>query len=95
MNIEQNKVLNKAIEKYGLNQQVDKAVEELAELVVAIQKIRNKPYTKELRNNLIEELADVETMIWQLKRIFIIKESELNEIKAYKIERLQQRLNDL
>ena len=42
--------------------------------------------------NIVEEIADVEIMLVQLKKMFLIKPEELDLIKAEKILRLKRRM---
>lgn len=82
-------VLNKAIDTYGPNAQKLKAIEELGELIQAIAKYENGIG---YRASVIEEIADVEIMLEQLKLIYFITENEVETVKEYKVERLNQRL---
>ena len=73
---------------YGV-QQVIVAIEELSEL--------QKEFCKALRfkvnlQNIVEEIADVEIMLEQMKLYFEIKEDELEEMKEIKINRTKERL---
>lgn len=70
-------------------QQVIVAIEELSEL--------QKELCKSLRNNynygnIVEEIADVEIMLEQMKIYFEIKEEEIEEMKKLKIKRTKERL---
>jgi NTP pyrophosphatase (non-canonical NTP hydrolase) len=81
------KTLLKAVTVYGERQQEDVAIEELSELIKAL--IKHRRYnTKETKENIIEELADVYIMLIQLTIIHGFDDSFVNE----KIERLKQRL---
>ena len=84
-----------AINHYGANQQIDVAIEEMAELTQALIKTNRyatcKDY-KRLRDNVIEEIADVEIMLAQLRIIYAISEKEINDRKAEKIKRLKKRI---
>lgn len=75
------RILKKAIAKFGMQRQTDKAIEELSELIRAIVRDDN--------DNILEEIADVEIMIAQLKIIFKFKQTKIDDIKKYKIERLE------
>lgn len=84
-----------AITRYGANQQIDVAIEEMAELTQAL--IKTKRYAEDedyilFRENVIEEIADVEIMLAQLRIIFDIDESAIEYDKREKIERLAKRL---
>ena len=94
-------VLQKAILTYGKESQVDMAIEEMSELTKALLKERRNEKTEVIKSsaplqfilNIIEEIADVEIMLEQLKMIFDC-ESQVDEMKSYKIERLQGMLEN-
>ena len=80
------------IDSYGVRSQEDVAIEEMAELQKAIIKIRR--YNDEnTRKEIIEEIADVEIMLSQLKIIYSCKE-EVERLIDYKIEREIKRILD-
>lgn len=60
---------------YGKEPQVGIAQEECAELIQALSKIRRKGETVETRANLIEEIADVKIMCYQLEELFGVRAS--------------------
>lgn len=69
--------------------QIIVAIEELSELQKEFCKfLRNKGN----KNNLIEEIADVEIMLEQMKMYFNINEKDVDQIKQQKIERTKERL---
>lgn len=80
-------VLNRAIEVYGVGNQIDQAEQELIELLDAL-KHRRRP---DRITNVYEELADVGIMLDQLKLIFHCDEMVSN-IRAQKLARLEQRM---
>lgn len=83
------KVYGEAIRKYGEDMQFMVAVEELAELQKEIIKhLRGIS----IRNNIVEEIVDVEIMIEQIKFMLGIKETETELYRKYKIDRLSERL---
>lgn len=82
-------IILRAIEKWGHKRQQVKAVEELGELQNAV--LRNLDGRGNY-NNLVEEIADVEIMLLQLKMIYGIPFSEVEEMKAKKILRLRSRI---
>ena len=61
---------NQSIIKCGEEPQCRQAMEECAELIQAINKCIRYPDRKDCHNNLIEEIADVEIMLYQLKVMF-------------------------
>lgn len=72
-----------AVETYGFEDQMLQAIEELSELQRAITRAIKAPAD---RDNLHEEVADVEIMLMQLRHIF--DEDEIDDWKDSKLERL-------
>ena len=72
-----------AVETYGFEDQMLQAIEELSELQRAITRVIKAPAD---RDNLHEEVADVEIMLMQLRTIF--DEDEIDDWKESKLERL-------
>lgn len=66
---ERNKGIVKIIQHYGAMNQVDIAIEEMAELTKALLKFRRDSSDNNL-NNIIEELGDVTLMMVQLAIIY-------------------------
>ena len=89
-------IMQQAIETYGVQAQCDVAVEEMAELTKAIMKIRrvadDYEKTQPALDNLLEEIADVDIMVDQLKIMWGPKQVE--EYRRKKLERLERRLAD-
>ena len=82
-------VLENNIEKHGFNRQIDKAIEEMAELTQALMKLRHNG-TEELIHNATEEMADTYITLKQIEMI----SGNRNLINVYiheKIERLRLR----
>ena len=78
--------LHKAIAYFGEDQQVTKAVEEMAELIKALVDPRIKEPA------IISEIADCLIMLWQLAIIF--GESEVINKIEYKLGRLAQKIDE-
>lgn len=78
------------IDTYGTKAQEDIAIEECSELIKAICKNRRNP-SDETRKGIIDEMADVEIMIEQLKIIHSCSR-EVEERIDYKIERQIDRI---
>ena len=78
------------IDTYGTSSQVDMAIEECSELQKALLKHRRKP-GEEAREAIIDEIADVEIMLNQLKLIFSCTK-DVSERVDYKIERQLERI---
>lgn len=86
-------LIQKIIDKYGIQIQSNIAMEECAELIQAISKcLRSKeivPMT--VREHLIEEMADVSICLDQLKVMYCIDDYEIDSWKKMKEERLIKR----
>lgn len=83
--------------RWGIQACLDVAVEECAELIQAICKVKRALNNEILgfakkRGDLIEEIADVEIIIEQLKTRFDISDRAVELIKAEKIERMKKLL---
>lgn len=86
-----NPILQRALKTWGETPQMLMVVEEMAELTKEILKNINRR-----KNNLaeiIEETADVEIMLEQLKANYNIAE-KVAAYKAEKLKLIEQRLND-
>lgn len=87
--VQENAVLHQAVEKWGNEAQVNQAIEEMGELIVALNHYRRG---RAKRQQVQEEIADVMIMAEQLAMIFGDVQVQL---KRYdKISRLAQRLCD-
>nr|DAE34607.1 MAG TPA: nucleoside triphosphate pyrophosphohydrolase [Caudoviricetes sp.] len=81
---------------YGLKDQCDQTIEEMAELTVALRKFwRYSGYDAEkinsLKYNITEEIADVGIMLDQLKILFDV-EKDVSVIRAEKLLRQKERM---
>lgn len=84
---------------YGYESQSNQLIEELSELTQAIckkKRVANKFSTydemEEANDNLIEEIADVEIMLEQIKYLLCINQRYIEKIKMQKIERQKLRI---
>lgn len=84
-----NRILHAAIDAYGKHAQTTMFFEETAELTKELCK---NARGKQNRDEIAEEVADVEIMLEQIKIMYDIPESQLNLIKAEKIKRLGERI---
>ena len=85
-------ILQKAIETYGVESQVDVCIEEMSELTKALIKDRRSyGNSHEAWKNVAEEIADVKIMLEQLEMIFECKEKVQEQIE-FKVNRLGERL---
>ena len=86
-------------ERYGYEPQSRQCIEEMAELTQAINKLWRKQNfggnireIAEAQENLLEEIADVLIMIWQMKELLGIGEGELSKIINQKLDRQLERI---
>lgn len=75
----------RALEKWGVSVQLTKAIEELAELIVELAKSKGAN-----DEQVIDELADVQIMTWQMAQVF--GEKDFDDRVSYKITRLKERI---
>ena len=80
-----------AIEKYGIEPQLNQLQEECAELIVSVNKHRRKKCNESI-DGLIDELADVFIMVEQIAFAMDV-EIKVQERIDFKIDRLKTRLN--
>ncbi len=84
----------KVIAKYGIFNQQLKAIEEMAELTQAIVKFRFSKFTdsdhQELKEHMLEELADVDIMMDQMKVIY--GTNDIESFKVIKLKRLESKI---
>lgn len=86
---ERKEIEENAILTYGKQMQEDMAIEEMSELIKALIKNRRLSDKKAL-DNVLEEMADVQIMLDQLKMIF----GSTEKIEWYKLNRLKMRLEE-
>ena len=75
-------ILKKAIEHFGIDNQIDVAIEEMAELTQALIH-----YKRGRTANIEEEIADVYVMLQQIE-MFFGSQYAVDTFREYKIERL-------
>ena len=81
--------LERAIETYGKDMQLNVAIEEFSELIKEICKHKRG---EDNLDNIIEEMADCYIMLAQLKIIFGIEGDGVTNVITKKIVRLEGRL---
>lgn len=78
-----------AVETWGLHAQIDMAVEECGEVIVALQHLQRERADRE---DVIEELADLRIMFEQLRWYF--GEDFVDPVVREKMDRLRERLEE-
>lgn len=104
MNEEMEKKCLEIARFYGFDAQTNQLIEECAELIQAINKykrqfLRGQPVRessdgKTPRDMIVEEIADVEVMLCQIKQMFGITELEIEDVAERKIERTMMRMEE-
>lgn len=82
-------IMKRAIDTYGQSAQLDLVVEEMAELTKAISKLRRARPGPEFRatvENIVEETADVQIMIDQLRMILAFSTTLAEEEKLQRLD---------
>ena len=87
-------VLDRAIEKWGIDAQCEMIIEECIELALALQKMKRTRGNREDKlMAVIDEIADVKIMIRQAQKIF--NSDIINDRVDFKMNRLSERLNEI
>ena len=94
-------IIEAAIAKQGEEHQMRQTQEELAELIVAINKYEraikeniHPLYINAARKNIIEEMTDVLITFDAVKKILDIQDEEMKEVRDFKLNRLLNRLKE-
>lgn len=89
--MERKEILERAIDTYGMQAQVDMCLEEMSELAKALLKMRRGggDFAEKLAS-IQEEIADVQIMIDQMRIIF--GEESVERAERAKLTRLENRL---
>lgn len=88
-------IFKKSIIYYGKEAQSRLAMEECAELIQAINKMIRYPDKMNSKPHLIEEIADVEIMIFQLKQMYNIDDDIIEDYMLLKGQREKARIEEL
>ena len=88
------KIMQTALDRWGLNAQVGQTVEECAELIVALQKYVNRTPQPETVDNILDEIVDVEMMLAQMRLVLGIDDNTLRNRIEYKFDKLKQYLSE-
>jgi NTP pyrophosphatase (non-canonical NTP hydrolase) len=81
-----------ALDKYGVESQLNQLQEECAELIVAVNKHRRTPFDD--LKEITDECADVLIMIDQIIEIYNIQQNVKDRIE-FKLNRLKERLENV
>ena len=78
--------IEKALDTFGEDHQIDKMIEEAAELILALQHYK---LNRCLKHDVLSEMADCEIMLEQMKLVFN-KRNEFQNEKDRKLQRLDR-----
>ena len=96
MNEKQTEIANKAIEKWGIEAQLDMVIEEAAEVIQACNKLKrtkgDPEYTKRIFD-FAEEISDLRMLLDSMENYFKLK-AICNEFYEVKFDRLEKRLDE-
>jgi NTP pyrophosphatase (non-canonical NTP hydrolase) len=81
-----------AAEKWGLNAQCDQTIEECAELIVALGKHVKRSLGTDSLDKVLDEIADVEMMLAQMRLMLGIDDQALRERIEQKFEKMNHYL---
>ena len=87
-------LMQAALDRWGLNAQADQAVEECAELIVALQKHVKRLPQPGTFDAVLDEIADVEMMLAQMRLAFDIGDDIFRKRIECKFEKLRQYLSE-
>ncbi|MCL2741406.1 MAG: hypothetical protein FWE70_04765 [Oscillospiraceae bacterium] len=85
-------MMRAALERWGLASQVGQAVEECAELIVALQKYSVRTRRPEAEEAVLDEIADVEMMLGQLRLALGVSDAALRGRMEAKFKKLGEYL---
>ena len=86
---------NKCIETWGIESEIRLCVEEMSELTKELMKFfryGEMECPQELKNHIIEEIADVQNTVDQMQNIF--GEEAVNKVRDEKIGRTNKRIEE-
>ena len=92
-------IYDKATRLWGLVAQYDQCVEEMGELIVAINKYKRKVLYKEYKGenkiveNLVEEIADVSICLEQMRHFF--KDYNIDEVIEKKMQKFLGQIQEM
>lgn len=88
--MEHKEIYKKAVKTWGKTSQLDMLVEECAEVIVAVKKLKRFGTLNE-RIKLEKEVADVEIMCEQFRIVY--EDNQVDRYKLEKLERLESLIN--
>lgn len=87
-------IMQTALDRWGLDAQIDQTVEECAELIVALNKHARRSPKPGTLDNVLDEIADVEMMLAQMRIAYGMDDNALRMRIEHKFKKLKQYLAD-
>ena len=94
--------MRKHVRLYGHRNRRLQAIEEMSELIKVLLKSDRLSFdptyesdVSEINANILEEIADVEIMLYELKYMYDFTQKRVDEVKKIKIKRTNLKLNKL
>ena len=87
-------IFDENIKAHGTDFEAEIAMEECAELIQAISKVRRYGFVGKYKDNLLEEIADVDIVLTELTMMFDIDPDEFFSIRDRKVQRIKERLEE-
>ena len=81
--------MREALDKWGISAQAGQTVEECAELIVALQKQFNRSPAPKTSDSILDEMADVEIMLAQMRLALGIDDDAFRKRIDEKFEKLE------
>lgn len=86
-------IIAENIKAHGKELETTVAMEECAELIQAISKVKRYGCSGNWRENLVEEMVDVTIILGEIATMFGIKESDFAKMMSKKIQQIKERLH--
>ena len=87
-------IFDENIKAHGTDFEAGIAMEECAELIQAISKVRRYGFVGKYKDNLLEEIADVDIVLTELTMMFDIEGEEFYSVLDRKVQRIKERLEE-
>ena len=85
-------LMQAALDQWGLAAQAGQTIEECAELIVALQKHINRTPSQDTMKGIVDEIADVEMMLAQMRLVFGVDDDAFKKRIERKFAKLKEYL---
>ena len=87
-------IFDENIKAHGTDFEVGIAMEECAELIQAISKVKRYGFVGKYKENLLEEIADVDIVLTELTMMFDVDDKDFYSVLDRKVQRIKERLEE-